>query len=46
MGLCYSVCAGGTGGLVLWGSVGAKQIGLPITVGPKGKAEKGPRGKL
>ena len=38
--------AGGTGSIILWGSKGAKDIGLPITVGPKGKVEKGPRGKL
>jgi len=36
----------GAGVLLGWGAKGAKDAKLPITVGPKAPAAKGPRGKL
>lgn len=36
----------GAASLLLWGSEGAKEFKLPITVGPQAKPPLGPRDKL
>jgi photosystem I subunit 6 len=36
----------GAASLLLWGGKGAKELKLPITVGPQAKAPLGPRDKL
>lgn len=43
---CINVYTGGAASLLLWGAKGAKEVALPITVGPKKGGEKGPRGRL
>lgn len=38
--------AAGILSILTWGAKGSKDVALPITVGPKGGGEKGPRGKI
>eukprot|EP00884_Botryococcus_braunii_P001667 jgi/Botrbrau1/11500/Bobra.0360s0020.1 len=40
------VAVSGILSILTWGAKGSKDVALPITVGPKGGGEKGPRGKI
>lgn len=46
--LLRGVCGGAAGllSILTWGAKGSKDVALPITVGPLGGGEKGPRGKI
>jgi hypothetical protein len=47
--VCDEGVLGGAAGvlsILTWGAKGSKDVKLPITVGPLGGGEKGPRGKI